>query len=567
MPDRIREINDRFIEKVGIETTGNAYAKSQIIILDNNKEPYDVGIYRADEYLFERTDWANAGINTVVDAYQERVDRGCRTDLFWRLIGITTSIEQSGGGPNQGVTTSLVTNYTIQCEQLNPAGYQPAGVPFPPQVPGEDPEPLVFDPNRLYVMNQNSQNAVLSGFTTYPLDTKFGLTPTEGDNYHTWKVKEEPYSEDLVDPILATGVGTMQLATNVLTFETLQPIDEEKPEIPGIKEGAIITCDSDGIWFNNNTSIVSFGTTIVGLGTTNVAGVSTTKGTARKTYVETSDFAMRDVNVPEFNGTFTNFFILLGPQDINYDKLALKRTSEDIDELSPYTPQRICPMTPSLIGKGVEIDYSNTGYSNSCQEWNKFLEGQPNPADPIEINNDADFTLKIVREPRVGGGRVWYNQAFQYFPLLANGNYAERGNIRVLNRIGSTAGIPSPPLPTHTIYSSSFPNGNCPNLDQEISDREDDRDDIEDQLGSDLNDSDSKLFKLYSLTNALRLERNELNLRIWAFRIQMGTGEENVSKWDERLLIINDPDFYDLLQDPLTDAERNRFAQKRFPTQ
>ena len=27
MPDRIREINNRFIEKVGIETTGNAYCK------------------------------------------------------------------------------------------------------------------------------------------------------------------------------------------------------------------------------------------------------------------------------------------------------------------------------------------------------------------------------------------------------------------------------------------------------------------------------------------------------------------------------------------------------------
>ena len=53
MPDRIREINTRFIEKVGIETTGNAYAKGQIIVLDNKKEPYDVGIYRADQYLFE----------------------------------------------------------------------------------------------------------------------------------------------------------------------------------------------------------------------------------------------------------------------------------------------------------------------------------------------------------------------------------------------------------------------------------------------------------------------------------------------------------------------------------
>ena len=51
-------------------------AKSQIIVLDNKKEPYDVGIYRADEYLYERIDWANSGITTVREAYQERVDEG-----------------------------------------------------------------------------------------------------------------------------------------------------------------------------------------------------------------------------------------------------------------------------------------------------------------------------------------------------------------------------------------------------------------------------------------------------------------------------------------------------------
>ena len=583
MPDRIREINNRFIEKVGIETTGNAYSKSQIIVLDNKKEPYDVGIYRADEYLYERIDWANSGITTVREAYQERVDEDCRTDLFWRLIGITTAIEESGGGgPNQGMTTSMVTNYTLECTQLNPTGYEPKGIAYPIPLPpdpftGEEPpqEPIIYDPNKLFVMNQDSQNAVALGWEEYPLDTKFGLTPEEGENYHAFKVRMEPYSEDLLDPVLATGIGTIRLANNILTFEELQPIDQLQPGIVGIKTGGIINCDSDGIWFENSTFIVSYGTTVVGLGTTTVAGVTTTSGTARKTYVETHDFAMREVNYPERNGTITNFFVLKGPQDINYNKLALKRTNDE-DDLSPYTPQRICPMISAtagsensyLIGQGVSIDYSDTGYPIACAEWNKFLDGLPDPADPVEIKNDADFEFNIVTEPKVGGGRIWYNEAFTYFPLRENGDYAEVGDIRNLIRMESTQTIPSPPLPTYTIYSAQYPNGTCPDLDDEIDDREDDRDDIEDELADDLANPTSKISKLYELTNALRAERNELNLRIWAFRMQMGESEGNVDAWDKRLNVINDPDFYDILQTPLSDEERSKINKnKGFPTE
>ena len=30
-----------------------------------------------------------------------------------------------------------------------------------------------------------------------------------------------------------------------------------------------------------------------------------------------------------------------------------------------------------------------------------------------------------LTEPKVGGGRIWYNEAFTYFPLRENGDYAE----------------------------------------------------------------------------------------------------------------------------------------------
>ena len=577
MPDRIREINERFIQKVGIETSGNAYSKGQIIVLDNKKEPYDIGIYRADKYLLDRTEELNDSINDVRDAYQDRVDDNCRTDLFWRIVGITTTERtettpgQGGQGGNAGTATTYTdTTYTIYCEQLNSAGYIPQGVRWPPSIPDqENPPPALYDPNYLYLVDQDSQTLQLGGYEKLPLDTKVGLTPTQGENYHGWKLRDEPYSEDLLDPVLATGIGTIPFADNLLTFETLQPIDQVEPAITGIKTGGIINCDSNGIWFDNATFIVSYGTTVVGLGTTTVAGVTTSAGEARKTYVRTNDFAMRAVNVPEINGTFSNFFILKGPQDINYDKLALKRTGELADELSPYNPQRVCPMTRSLVGTGVRIDYTNTGYPTSCKDWNKFLEGYPDPADPVEIKDDADYEFKIVEDPKVGAGRIWYNDAFTVFPILQDGSYAKRGDVRTV-RVDTTQPQPpvGPPLiVTQNVYTTAYPNGTCPNLDDNIEDKEEIRDELEDTFRDDLVGV-SSVSKLYELTNALREERNEINLRIWAFRLQMGEGETKVDAWDERLKIINSPDFYDILQTPLSSPDEiEKFTKRSFPTQ
>ena len=575
MPDRIKEINNRFIEKVGIETNGNAYAKRQIIVLDNKKDVYDVGIFRADTYLLQRTEELNASINDVADAYQDRIDANCRTDLFWRIIGITTSIRQSSGGtgPNAGVSTFIDTNYTIRCERLNSAGYQPEGDFFPPPDPLSpvDQQTYIFDPNFLYVLDQSNPVAQLEGYQKLPLDTKFGLVPTQGDNYHGWKVREEPYSEDLLNPVLSVGLGTMKLSQNRLTFDVLQPVDQQSPALVGIVTGGIITCDTPGLWFDDRTSIVSYGTTVVGLGTTAVSGDVIESGQARKTFVVTEDFAMRDVNIPEINGQLTNFSILKGPNDINYNKLALKRSGDTEDELSPYTPQRVCMMTEALIGKGVSIEYNNFGQPNGCQEWNKFLLGYPDPSNPVEIDGDANTTFNIVQEPNVGGGKIWYRDAFTIFPISGTGGgYASEGSVRVLDRVGTTQtiGPPASALPIdHTVYSGAYPNGTCSNLDSAISDKEDDRDDLESDFADDLSNSESRVSKLYQLTNALREERNELNLRIWAYRVQMGNQESNVDTWDKRVDVINDPYFYDILQQPLTPEEAGKINVRGFPTQ
>ena len=564
MPDRIREINNRFIEKVGIETTGSAFAKSQIIVLDNKKDPYDVGIERADKFLLQKTDEVNDSIFAAEDAFNARIASGCRSDLFWRIVGIATVVIETN--TPQGMTTCIYENYSLFCETLNGFGYNPIG-----NFTEENGATTGYDPEKLYILNQNTNPIPVAPredrFNIQSLNWKGGLLPSteDGQSYHTWMLDDEPYSEDLVNPIMATGIGTIALASNILTFDVLSNVDQQTPALAGIKTGALLTCDRFGIWFDEKTRIVSYGTTVVSIGTTTIAGTTLTN-TARRTWVQTEDFSMRQVTTPEQDGTFTNFFVLQGPDDLNFDKFALKRTGEITDELSPEVPTRVCPMTESLVGTGVKIRYSNNGDPAKCEEWNKYLEGFPDPSDPVFIiNPDSDggrgsqYDFNIVEAPKNGPGKTWYRDGFTLRPIFPNGNPASYGDTYIITDVGrDCSGVIITP---HPAMYANLPSCS-PSLNDNIDDKLDEKNELEQQLFDDLENSQSDVAKLYRLTNALRSERNEINLRIWAYRVQMGRGEDNVDVWDERLDIINDPDFYGILQNPLSEIERFEFNQK-----
>ena len=99
----------------------------RIVVLDEAKEPYKVGISRVDKILLDTVDDVNDKINDVNRAYQARIDSGCRTDLFWRLISAhATATPAAAGAPPRGGSTSdgsFVYNYTYKCTRLNPTGY------------------------------------------------------------------------------------------------------------------------------------------------------------------------------------------------------------------------------------------------------------------------------------------------------------------------------------------------------------------------------------------------------------------------------------------------------------
>ena len=66
--------------------------QSRVVIVDNDKLPYDQAIYKLDENLLDQCDVVNETFNDVETAYNDRIVGVCRTDMFWRVTAINSSV-------------------------------------------------------------------------------------------------------------------------------------------------------------------------------------------------------------------------------------------------------------------------------------------------------------------------------------------------------------------------------------------------------------------------------------------------------------------------------------------
>ena len=110
------QISDKL--EVNIEGSLNAldHFRDQIILTDGEKETYDIGIANLDTELLSRIDDINNYLVGVQSAYEDRITVGCRTDVFWRVVGINTS--------------AVSTTYDLTATKLSLSGYQvqPGGI-------------------------------------------------------------------------------------------------------------------------------------------------------------------------------------------------------------------------------------------------------------------------------------------------------------------------------------------------------------------------------------------------------------------------------------------------------
>ena len=513
------------------ETTDQA--KLKITVIDNNKIPYDESIKNVDRNLQNTIVETNDTLEKVRDEYQKRIDdQNCRSDLFWRVTGISSA---SAGPPGSGGSSTQLS-YTCTCTKLSPTYPQVENSGTMPYVGTGATDPSTGD----LIMGDDGlpQGSYATGFSTSKMMWFKGSTGVgtgiqadidtidmggndplvsagsafdaylEPDNLHGILLYREPYDRDVFDTFVATGIGTIAQGSTQLTILTTN-INI------GVKEGMVVTPSQLGVFPSSQGNIVVGVSSItmdlrpysdiLSVGSTSIYSVP---------LLTLQDPAIASAEAPNSDGNYSYFDFSKDPDQISDSYAIDPRTS-------PYVPQVISLFGNNDFGNGVKIKYINNGVSSASQEWNKFLEGFPDPdLLPDDIVN--------VEEPKVGAGKIYYAIGFDQKPISAGGGNASEGDVRVFD--GNVG------LAQQAYASLSSCNDSA--LNSAISDR----DAAESALSGD-NDFPEKI----SLVNDVRTKRNELNIAIWGYRTHIGDSEVKVNTNDGFMNTVNTTKYKNLM--------------------
>ena len=480
------------------ETTNQA--KLKITVIDNNKIPYDESIKNVDRNLQSIIVETNDTLEKVRDEYQKRIDdQNCRSDLFWRVTGISSAT-------GVGVGASELS-YTCTCTKLSPTyprlensgtmpyvdtGLDSDGNPTSAPAAGFSTSKMMWYKGStgvgpaiaadIDVINMGDGDPLVSAGSSFD-------AYLEPDNLHGLLLYREPYDRDVFDFFVATGIGTISQGSTQLTLLT--------PNVNlGIKPGMVVTPNSINIFASSQGNIVVgvSSTTmdlrpysdILSVGSTSIYSVPV---------ITLQDPAIANAFAPDSDGNYSYFDFSKDP-DLISDEFAIN------PEVSPYAPQTISLLGNSDFGNGVKIKYINNGVSSASQEWNKFLEGFPDPdLLPDDIVN--------VEEPKVGAGKIYYAVGFDQKPISSGGGNASEGDVRIFD---GNVGL------AQQAYAS-LSGCNDSDLNAAIS--------VRNTAEAALSGSNSFPEKV-TLVNKVRTKRNELNIAIWAYRTHIGNAENEL---------------------------------------
>jgi hypothetical protein len=463
-------------EKISTAETEKEFFREQIVILDNARTDYQKAVYKVDSTLLPPIENVNNKILDVRTAYDNRVNSGCRTDVFWRYTGITTTEGETPG--------SIFTFQNYVCVKASPNGLGLSTI--------------------TYLTNSG---------TASTSNNLLGLQP---DNLYGIRMYDEPYCQDIIESYVGSFIGTIGLGSSVLTVMSPRLSSQISDDI---KVGQLIICSDPQAFPGLNVEIVGIGTTLADLSKVD-AGFGTTPILVDQLTLEFS--SLTEVKAPQDDGTFATFTILKDPDELQ--NIGLPPAS------SPYVPQTIKMMNSSNVGMGASIDFDNaSGYPDISQTWNQFMEGFQ---DPDRIN---DPTARIVK-PKVGAGKVYYRTGFDAIPEKYNGSSWVRA------QPGDTGQNSDNPLIADQVRVSSTPSCSS-TITNSITNAESARDAAETALAN----TNSEFQQKIALSNLIRTELNEMNIRIWAYRSQMGQASSSIDTYNGKLFDLDSNAYKDLI--------------------
>lgn len=358
------------------------FFKEQILLTDALKEDYDSAVAAIDSDLLSDVTNVNDTLYAVRDAYQDRIDAGCRSDLFWNITGFNTS----------------TGNYSLIVTKLSIVGYG----------------------TTVSVVSASGT------FASYPNGT-IEIPGVEGDNLHAIKYYNEPYTKNIGDTTLGSFIGVVGTASTVLSI-----ISESSEElITNFDVGNLIICSKSGVFPTGSNKIVGFGSTVfAGITTTlmeEVVGIATTSINVSTILLETTTAGF--ATLPESDGSFVEFTVVTDPDTFEETQTGFRYRIKF--GKNPFSPQTIGIMTSGTIGVGTYIEYDNSKRPPNSQSWKPEYEG-------IEKNGEK------IKEPKVGAGRIYNIVGFTSGPSYL-GIARTEGSTLTVNTLSSLYTPISPP--------------------------------------------------------------------------------------------------------------------------
>ena len=495
--------------------------KEQIILLETAKERFQEPAAILDRALYKQVAEVNNKRDELSNAYQDRLENECKTDLFWRYVGFSSYLD--------AVDELVYYRYKLRCERLST------------YFNSED-----INPGTVTIAESWDN---ISGLTTtsYSLEEVAGgklkisnsfAGVAELENRDGLKLYTEPYTKDLIDTFVAESYGIISLDSNKITL--LSPFEGD---INNIEGDNIVTCEPNPFNPELSATVVSIATTSIDLGgfnTTITGGINTSTAVPYITVDETSNLDLTQLPL-DGSTPYPLFQFSVSPNEIDEEDFSVDF------ETSPYVPQTIKILefesiekaNQKINGDGIRIQRTNNGYDTKTAKWDPFLEGFPNP------NN-----LKVtVEEPLVSAGQQFYVLGFDKKPRkwwTQNGNDAVEGDEYEIDTGDPFGTYPSnnSPYNNYPLYRnlSSCP----PALDNAISDAIT----AKDNAVSAWNNTNNNVSARITLSNLLKDEINYINLRIWSLRMQLGESKKTIKTKEDFNEEIIKSGLLDLLNNP-----------------
>jgi len=463
-------------EKIDTKLEGIAWLGDRIVLVDSEKTKWDDAIVRVDAYTSEQIEEVNTTILDVGAAYKARIEVGCRTDLFWRVVGYTTA---TGSGP-----TSTPKQWRLKCTKMNVVGYSGTGT---------------LGPGTIFTLYNGIGTA---GMTTSSLTSKYGFTT---DFYHGIKQFNEPWTEDIGDTLVGSFIGTVSTGSSILTI--MQPEEEGIGE--DLKAGQLITCERVGILPSTYTKIYGIGTA-----TADLSGITTVGyGVTDVVTVILDTAAVGFASVPPY-GEYVDFTVSDDPVSIStYSDYGVPWGK------NPMSPQTIGIMGSGPLGVGTFVVYDNSGISSNTQSWKP--ETRTDTVPEKAQNTIRKYGTEVL-PPSVGAGRSHYWVGFSSTPVLLGGVIAVEGDSRIIQSTFLSS----------TLFEDL---STCSTEEADLAAKIVTRDDLESEFVSGI----GTFVNIVSASSALRWERQDFNKEIWGIRTMIGKMNDEINEYKELQNYIN----------------------------